>query len=140
MMQPSYAKASTTEEPDARKPHVRVVRGALGNRRSYRESGLKLKRKPDRFFGIEPRKTIKTMRLPIEQAAVNVNMLRGHERNSRTMRRYKNEASDPANYQPPSEATEDKSQWPPTIRCTQRPGLTAPLPCVNELNALKRHT
>ncbi|MDL1978565.1 MAG: hypothetical protein LWX52_10815 [Deltaproteobacteria bacterium] len=33
-----YAKASTTEEPDAGKPHVRVCAGgALGNWRSYRE-------------------------------------------------------------------------------------------------------
>ena len=32
-----YAKASTTEEPDARKPHVRGCAGALGNWPSYRE-------------------------------------------------------------------------------------------------------
>jgi hypothetical protein len=33
------AEASTTEEPDAGKPHAGTVRGALGNRRSYRERG-----------------------------------------------------------------------------------------------------
>jgi hypothetical protein len=31
------AKASTTEEPDAGKLHVRVRAGAPGNRRSYRK-------------------------------------------------------------------------------------------------------
>jgi len=31
------ARASTTEEPDAGKLHVRVCAGAPGNRRSYRE-------------------------------------------------------------------------------------------------------
>ncbi len=34
------AKASTTEEPDAGKPHVRDWVGALGNQRSYHEMRL----------------------------------------------------------------------------------------------------
>lgn len=42
-MQLLYAKASTTEEPDAGKPHVRDCAGALGNRRSYREMCLRRK-------------------------------------------------------------------------------------------------